>query len=66
MAGGYYLARLAVAATAGAADDAWLAAKVATATFYAEQIMPQAAGHLGAVTAGAGTLFAIDDAHLGE
>ena len=58
VAGGYYLARMALAA-ARSGDDEWHRAKIATAAFYADQIMPQAAGLLGAVTAGAGALFAV-------
>jgi alkylation response protein AidB-like acyl-CoA dehydrogenase len=63
--GGYALARGAVAARAslangGAEDGDFLRAKIATARFYAEQIMPQAAALLGPVTRGADLLFAID------
>ena len=36
-----------------------------TARFYAEQILPQAAGLLPAVTRGAESLFAIDDDLMG-
>jgi hypothetical protein len=41
-----------------------LAAKVTTARFYAEQLLPQARGLLGAVTAGDADLFAIAAADL--
>lgn len=68
--GGYYLAKCAqVAASllaetngAGTADyDAeFLNDKITTARFYAEHILPTAAGHLGATLAGAEDLFAID------
>ncbi len=65
VAGGYYLARLALAARRSGADDEWHRAKAATAAFYARQIMPQATGLLGAVTADAEALFAVDPEHLG-
>jgi len=65
VAGGAYLARLALAA-AGAGDDPWLAAKVATARFYAERILPTAAGLLDAVRAGVAGLDEIDPAALGS
>jgi 3-(methylthio)propanoyl-CoA dehydrogenase len=63
--GGWLMARSALAAsrllrTAGGADAAFLRDKIATACFYAEQLLPQAAGLLPAVTAGAGPLFRID------
>ena len=41
-------------------DDVFLANKLVTASFYAEQILPQAAARLPAVTAGAERLFEID------
>ena len=65
LAGGYYLARQALAALPGAASDPWLAAKVATATFYAKNLLPTVHGLAAAVTAGADVLFAVDDAHIG-
>jgi len=63
--GGWLMARSALAAsrllhTAGEADAAFLQEKIATARFYAGQLLPQAAGLLPAVTAGAGPLFRID------
>jgi len=60
LAGGHELARLALAAQTSGNGDAWHAAKVATAAFYAEQILPQVAGLLPGVKAGAGALFAIE------
>ncbi len=42
----------------------FLRAKVTTARFYAEQVLPQARGLLGAVTAGKATLFAVEPASL--
>ncbi|MFZ4518262.1 MAG: acyl-CoA dehydrogenase [Microthrixaceae bacterium] len=62
--GGWLLARLALAAKgeldAGSSDTAYLTAKVTEARYYAEQHLPRAAGLVGAVTAGAGDLFAVD------
>ena len=63
VAGGYYLARLALAALADRADS-WLDAKVDTAGFYATNILPRSAGLLAAATSGATTLFAIDTADM--
>ncbi len=67
--GGWLLARGALAATrqlvAGGGDGDFLTAKVATARFYAEQILPQARGLLPAVTGGVEDLFAIPVEHLG-
>ncbi len=58
VAGGALLARGALAAlrVASAAPDPWLDAKVATARFYAEQILPQAVGLGPAVVRGAAAL----------
>ena len=68
VAGSYVLARSAVAARAklanGGEDGDFLRAKIATARFYAEQILPQAAALLGPVTRGADLLYAIDPAVL--
>jgi 3-(methylthio)propanoyl-CoA dehydrogenase len=63
--GGWLMARSALAAArllrdAGGADTVFLQEKVGTARFYAGQLLPQAAGLLPAVTAGAGPLFEID------
>ncbi len=63
VAGGAYLARLALAATP-TSDDAWAEAKIATAEFYANQLLPQVEGLVAAVEAGADELYAIDPAHL--
>ena len=66
VAGAHYLVKESLAArrisTAG--SDAYLDAKVDTARFYASQILPQAAAHYPAATAGAGQLFAIDAKYL--
>jgi acyl-CoA dehydrogenase len=56
---GHYLAQQAVAASAIAATDDWAAEKVAVAEFYAGQILPQAAGLLGAVQASAEDLYRV-------
>jgi alkylation response protein AidB-like acyl-CoA dehydrogenase len=56
--GGWLLARSAVAA-AGTGDASLAEAKLVTARFYAEQLLPQAAGLFGSVTAGARDLFAL-------
>jgi hypothetical protein len=57
--GGWLMARSALAAAstgdAGLAED-----QLVLARFYTQQILPQAGGLLGAVTAGAGDLFALD------
>ena len=42
----------------------FLEAKIETATFYAQQILPQVAGLLPSTTSGSDTLFAIDSAVL--
>ena len=53
VAGGYYMARQALVAQrhSGDGDDGFLAAKMATARFYCEQLLPQAFGLVPAVTA---------------
>ena len=58
IAGGYYLARLALAATAEDSDS-WLDAKINTSAFYAEQLLPTAFGLLPSVKAGAAGLFSV-------
>jgi alkylation response protein AidB-like acyl-CoA dehydrogenase len=65
LAGGYYLARQALAALPEADSDAWLAAKVSTARFYAVNLLPRVHGLLAGVTDGPDLLFAIDDAYIG-
>ena len=63
--GGWLLATQAVAATerlaAGDGDAAFLRAKIVTALFFAEQIVPQATALLGPVTRGAELLYAISE-----
>jgi alkylation response protein AidB-like acyl-CoA dehydrogenase len=63
-AGGWLLGVSALAAAAGAGEDPFLAAKVETARFYADHVLPQAGGLLGTVTAGADGLFAVEPGHL--
>jgi alkylation response protein AidB-like acyl-CoA dehydrogenase len=65
LAGGYYLARQADVAIERAQKDPWLAAKVSTARFYAETILPLVRGMAGAVAAGSDTVFAVDEAFIG-
>ncbi len=63
VAGGYLMSRAAVAARmrlAAGDDEVFHRAKIATARFYGEQILPQAPGLLGPATRGATTLFEID------
>jgi 3-(methylthio)propanoyl-CoA dehydrogenase len=59
--GGWLLARSALAAQRrldeGTGDAAFLGQKILTARFYAEQLLPQAAGLIPAVTAGPGDLL---------
>ena len=64
------LARAALAAadvdgsTGGADEAAFRRAKLVSARFFGEQILPTAAGLLGAITAGSADLFAIPPDHL--
>ncbi len=66
--GGWLMARQALAAKAlldeGEGNAEWLKAKIATARFYCEQLMPQTDGLVAAVTAGEEPLFEIDPAML--
>jgi alkylation response protein AidB-like acyl-CoA dehydrogenase len=67
VAGGYYLARSALVARRlieAGEGDVFPTNKLVTARFYAEQILPQAAARLPAVTAGAERLFEIDAEHF--
>jgi 3-(methylsulfanyl)propanoyl-CoA dehydrogenase len=64
VAGGYYLARLALAVAAS--DDPWDMAKVDTAVFYATTVLPRASGLRASVLAGAAAVFAVDKAQLGS
>jgi alkylation response protein AidB-like acyl-CoA dehydrogenase len=64
VAGGYFLAKSALAASKlleqGDNDKEFLEAKIATARFYAEQLLPLGTALLGPITAGKESLFAID------
>jgi hypothetical protein len=66
--GGWVMARQALAAhahlEAGTGDAGVMAARVVTARFFAEQLLPAVKGLASPVTAGYGDLFAIDAAHL--
>ena len=66
--GGYLMARAALAAerdlSSGGRDDSFLAARIATARFYAAHILPRAAALLGPVTGGSELLYAIDPEHM--
>ncbi|HYE51983.1 MAG TPA: acyl-CoA dehydrogenase [Azospirillaceae bacterium] len=63
--GGYLMARSAIAAqeeqAAGGGDPRFLDAKVITCRFYAEQILPQAAGLLAPIVAGHRTVMALSE-----
>jgi alkylation response protein AidB-like acyl-CoA dehydrogenase len=62
---GWYMAKQALAARrlldAGEGDPAFLEAKVTTARFFCEQVLPQVQGLVGAVEAGHGPLYEIED-----
>ena len=68
VAGGWMMARQALAASrllaGGSTDTAFLQAKLVTARFYCEQLLPQAAGLLPAVTAGGRDLLVLDGEQL--
>jgi len=61
--GAFYLAKQALAASAlldeGADDKEFLEAKIVTARFYAEQLLPQDTALIGAITAGSELLTAL-------
>lgn len=67
-AGAYLLTRQAAVASvrlaAGEGDSAFLAAKIASARFYCEQILPQVYGLVGPASAGAAALFATPESAL--
>jgi len=70
LAGAHYLAIGALAAeeqlTRSGADKPFLTARIAVAQFFAEQILPQAAGLLGPVTRGASGPFALSGDEIGN
>ena len=63
--GGWLLARQAAVAaerlTAGEGDPAYFKAKIVTARFFAEQVVPQATALLGPVTRGGALLYALSE-----
>ena len=65
LVGGWLVARLALGAhrriRAGEGDADFLGSKIVVARFYAEQLLPVTRAQLGAVTAGAGDLYAVAD-----
>ena len=65
--GGWQMARAAAAAHARLAsgdDEGFHQAKIATARFYAEQVLPKASSLAAAVLSGASTALAVDEAQL--
>jgi 3-(methylsulfanyl)propanoyl-CoA dehydrogenase len=64
VAGGLYLTKAALAA-GDSPDDSYLASKKATARFFAENTLPACAGLVTPATAGAASLFALDEQQLG-
>jgi alkylation response protein AidB-like acyl-CoA dehydrogenase len=66
--GGWLLAKQALVAAVrlktGSGDPAFLNAKIATARFFAEQLLPQVGALSGPVTRGAASLYAISEEHL--
>src|SRR6476469_5686850 len=64
VAGGWVMARQAVAAERLGSDDPFNAAKLMTARFYLEELLPHAQGLRNAITAGDGILFALTPEQL--
>jgi alkylation response protein AidB-like acyl-CoA dehydrogenase len=66
VAGGWQMARAALAAEQGASDEAFCEAKIATARFYADQVLVQAPALRDTVVKGASAVMAVpEDAMLG-
>ena len=65
LCGGYYLARQALAAAPMADNDPWMAAKVATAEFYANNLLGKVHGLTDAAVGGDDLLFAVGDDLIG-
>ena len=69
LAGGFYLARGALAARrmmdGKSGDVAFLSTRIAVAQFFAEQLLPRAAGLLGPATRGGGGPFQMDGSEIG-
>jgi alkylation response protein AidB-like acyl-CoA dehydrogenase len=64
VSGGWQMARAALVAAGGAspaADARFLSAKLATARFYADQILPRAQAHALAIAAGSASVMAFDE-----
>jgi len=59
VAGGWVMARQAIAARTLGVDDPFNAAKLETARFYINELLPQVHGLMGAITAGSELLFAL-------
>jgi hypothetical protein len=58
--GGWQLARAAAAAQAGGSGDSeWLGAKIVTAEFYAEHVMPRCSAYLAAIEAGSRSVMGL-------
>ncbi len=64
LAGGYYLARQALAALPES-NDPWMASKIATADFYASHLLPKVHGFAPSVGADASLVFSVPDEHFG-
>jgi hypothetical protein len=67
VAGGWMMARAALVAEAklaGGGDADFYGAKIITARFYAEHILPQAGGMVSVVTAGSGSVLALSEAQF--
>ncbi len=67
VAGGWLMARAALVATAklaGNGDPDFYQAKIITARFYAEHILPQSAGLVSAVTGGSSSVLALTEAQF--
>jgi len=62
VAGGHYLLKSALAANTmkGSGDDAYLDSRIHIASFYADNLLPRAAGLSPAVTVGAGTVAEVE------
>lgn len=65
LAGGYYLARQAIAAIVRV-DDPWMVAKVSTARFYATTILPTVSGLADSVMSGSDVVFEVADTLIGS
>jgi hypothetical protein len=68
LAGGWKMAAAALAAgerlASGEGDTEFLQAKMVTARFYFEHLLPRAGGHLSAVMAGSGSMMAMPEAQF--